>query len=186
MIVSLEGVEIPTNASASPMYPGVLVFGPGTRSILLFVSPSSETIGCHHTSAAGAERTPSSARATQAHRPAHRARRSGHDDHITAFQLDVLVELPAAAHAAVAEVEHTLRGAAAADDDDAVELRIGIAAARERERLQHVERRIHDEEPGLVDLADDVDDIALDLRHHHGRDRLGDVLLEARLHLGAD
>src|SRR5882757_10632807 len=88
-------------------------------------------------------------------RPA--AARLRDDNDIPGLQLYVLLEVLAVAHLAVVKAQGALAADGVADHDDTVQLRVGVTAAGDTQRLQDVHGRVHDDGTGLGDLADHVE-----------------------------
>src|SRR4029450_1933778 len=77
-------------------------------------------------------------------------------------------------------------GASAADRDNVVGFCEGCHASRERQRLQDIDLRIHDEHPRFQNLPDHVHAIADDLRERDGHHGLGDIACELGLDLATN
>src|ERR1017187_3430396 len=99
--------------------------------------------------------------------PAIPARNLGYNDDIAALQLYILFEILAGTHLPISEVKHLLPARSATNDDDAVELSIGIRPARHAQGLEHVNRRVHRNCAGLVHLSNDVGHVARGGRDSH-------------------
>src|SRR5579863_115274 len=162
-------------------YPAELSLGPlVTISRLLSASTDTSAKGCTYTSCATPEPL---APETTINAPNTRIRcwTSGttcvlwDQNDIATLQHDVLFQILAGAHLTKSKLQHPLRGLRTANHDDAVHLRVRGATSGETERLQHIDRGVHDQGAGFIDLANDVRDIPTDLGYAYGNNRLGDV-----------
>src|SRR4051794_1315099 len=104
---------------------------------------------------------PSTVTAAATVRPAPFGLRDNND--IPALQLYVLFEVLAGAHLAVVEIHRLLTTRRVADDDNAVQLRVGVTTAGDAERLEDVQGRVHDDGAGLRHLADHIGHVTFGL-----------------------
>jgi hypothetical protein len=101
------------------------------------------------------------------------------DDDIAGLQHDVLLEIAPADHVRVLERQSLLlTRVVTPEDHDVAQGGKRRRAAGHTQRLHHVDTGIHHEIARLLDLADDVDLVALDLLDGDGHHRIGDEFLQ--------
>src|SRR5579872_4653474 len=174
MVVCEVGVTIPIRLAASAKNPEELILSAatGVSSTLVLYEPDSAPIGCRYHSAAGeAGEKPSHAAPATAEAASTRAGDDelGDDDDIAALQLHVLLQIAARGYLAVVELQNPLSASGAAYHDDAIQLCVGVAAARQGQCLQNVDRGVHHERAGFVDLPYHVCDVSLDVGDGDGQ-----------------
>src|SRR5688572_13153533 len=124
---------------------------------------------------------------TQASRPESFNVRLRYDNDVTTLQVDVALELAAPHDVVIRELQRLFTAVGEAPQhDDLTGVGEGGQSARHAQRLHDVHAGVDDELPGFVDLADDVDLVALDLLNGDGDHRVSDVLAEAFGHDGVE
>src|ERR1700746_3954022 len=92
---------------------------------------------------------------------------SRHNHDITGLKFDVLLQILAVDDVVVVERQGDLSGGSAAENNDVIQRRKGGAATRHAQCLHNIHTRVDHKVPGLGDLPNNVNLVALDLLHRH-------------------